>query len=237
MSNISSNDLNIFQQRLGYSFTNQELLVQALSHPSLRQHKLKNSNIKDNERFEFLGDSIIGFIITEIIFKNFAEYDEGKLATIKSHLVCKQALCKIAFKIDLAKYIIMTHGEEVSGGRTNLNNLENTIEALIAAIYLDSNIVITKTIVEKLWAELLLENDLTQASPKSALQEFVQKIGLAKPTYVLKAKEGSSHAPSFIVEAEIDSCNQLGYGSTIKNAEKDAATKLLKMLQESYNKL
>ena len=233
---ISSSDLSIFQQRLGYNFTNQELLVQALSHPSLRQHKLKNSIIKDNERLEFLGDSIVGFIITEIIFKDFIDYDEGKLAMVKSHLVCKQALCKIALKIDLASYIIMTYGEELSGGRTNSNNLENTIEALIAAIYLDSNIIVTKSIVEKLWGELFLENDLTQASPKSALQELAQKLGFAKPTYILQAKEGSSHAPSFTIEARVDTCSQLGYGSTIKSAEKDAATKLLQVLQQLYNK-
>jgi ribonuclease III len=228
---ISLEKLEELQKTLKYNFKNIDFLIQSLSHPSLRQHIQKHKIVKDNERLELLGDSIIGFVITEIIYKNFANYNEGKLATIKSHLICKEMLCKVAGKINLADYIIMTHGEEASGGRNNPNNIENATEALIAAIYLDSDIENTKLIVKNLWAEFFGNEDLTHTDPKSALQELVQSIGHTKPVYVVKSKSGSSHAPVFIVEVAINKHMATGEGHSIKAAEKIAAEKLLNILQ------
>ncbi|MGI4776309.1 MAG: ribonuclease III [Janthinobacterium lividum] len=231
-------DIEALQKNIGYNFNNIDLLVQSLSHPSLRQYRSAMNEVEiDNERLELLGDSIIGFIITEIIFKKYLDCSEGKLATIRSHLICKDTLCKVAKNIDLASYIIMTCGEEISGGRTNPNNLENAMEALIAAIYLDSDMSCTKFVVQKLWSNFLQSTNLTEADPKSALQEFVQKFGHSRPIYEIKDKSGPAHAPIFIVLVKALDHYQIGEGNSLKAAEKIAAKKLLKLLQHHNSHL
>ena len=151
---ISLEKIAALQNILKYNFKDQSILIQALSHPSLRQHVASSDDVTiDNERLELLGDSIIGFVITELIYKNFSNYNEGKLATAKSHLVCKDMLCQIGTKIDLGETIIMTHGEEISGGRHNPNNIENAVEAVMAAIYLDSDIETVAHVIKELWGE------------------------------------------------------------------------------------
>jgi ribonuclease III len=224
------------EKAINYYFNNQNLLLEALSHPSLRQHVTKNAPSRDYERLELLGDSIIGFVITEIIFKNYSNFDEGKLAKIKAYLVCKDMLCKVADTINLANYIIMTHGEEASGGRLNPNNIENTMEALIAAIYLDSNIDTVKLVIKDLWSDFLFNIDLSSSDPKTALQELSQSIDHNQPIYEVIQKEGSAHSPIFTVLVRVNQYEQKGQGRSVKAAEKDAAEKLLKLLEKSLAK-
>jgi ribonuclease III len=159
------------EQAVNYNFDNKDLLFEALSHPSLKQHDNLHKNY---ERLEFLGDAIISFIITEMLFKEFFVHDEGTLAKIRAYLVSKELLCKVADKINLADYIIMTHGEQALGGRKNPNNIENTMEALIAAIYLDSNLTVTQKIIVNLWGEFISVKNLADYDPKSTLQELAQ---------------------------------------------------------------
>ncbi|WP_342259443.1 ribonuclease III [Candidatus Tisiphia endosymbiont of Metellina segmentata] len=215
------------EQDIGYNFNNKALLLEALSHPSLKQHVLKHGIQKNYERLELLGDAIINFIITEILFKNFSTYDEGKLAKIRAYLVCKESLCKVAAKINLSDYIIMTHGEEVLGGRQNPNNIENTMEALIAAIYLDSNIDTTQKIVYNLWYEFISITDLADYDPKTTLQELAQKKGIERPVYEVIKREGSPHASIFTVLVKMEAYQQTGTGHSVKEAEKVAARKLM----------
>lgn len=221
---------------INYNFTNKDLLIEALSHPSLKQHIPKNGIQKNYERLELLGDAIINFAITEILFKNNSTYDEGKLAKIRSYLVSKELLCKIAARISLSDYIIMTSGEEILGGRKNLNNIENTMEALIAAIYLDSNIDNTKQIIYNLWQEFISITDLTDYDPKSTLQELAQKHGIGKPVYEVLKKEGLAHSPIFTIIVRMELNNTLNYtetatGHTVKEGEKNAARKLINILK------
>ncbi|WP_425363326.1 ribonuclease III [Candidatus Tisiphia endosymbiont of Hybos culiciformis] len=218
------------EQDIGYSFNNKDFLLEALSHPSLKQHVLKHGIQKNYERLEWLGDAIISFVITEILFKNFSTYDEGKLAKIRACLVCKESLCKVAARINLADYIIMTCGEELLGGRQNPNNIENTMEALIAAIYLDSNIDTIKKIIYDLWYEFIDIIDLADYDPKSTLQELAQKKGTAKPVYQVIKREGSPHATTFTVLVQMDEYQQTGTGHSVKEAEKVAARKLMNYL-------
>ena len=218
------------EQSIGYNFHDNNLLIESLSHPSLKQHSVKNAYIKNYERLELLGDSILCFIITEILFKNFSTHTEGKLAKIRSHLICKETLCKIANKLNLADYIIMTHGEELSGGRANSNNIENTMEALIAAIYLDSNIDVVKTIIYNLWSESLSNTDLIGFDPKTTLQELVQSKFGCKPIYEVIKKEGLAHSSLFTVIVKIHHYKETGQGYSIKKAEKEASQKLLNIL-------
>lgn len=219
------------EQDIGYSFNNKDFLLEALSHPSLKQHTLKYGIQKNYERLELLGDTIISFVITEILFKNFSTYDEGKLAKIRAYLVCKELLCKVAAKINLSDYIIMTYGEELLGGRQNPNNIENTMEALIAAIYLDSNIDTIKKIIYDLWHEFIDIIDLADYDPKSTLQELAQRKGTKKPVYQVIKREGSPHSSIFTVLVQMDEYQQTGTGHSVKEAEKAAARKLMNYLK------
>lgn len=224
-----NNNFDKLEQSLNYKFKNRSLLEEALSHPSLKQIDENSSNY---ERFEFLGDSILGFLVTEMIFSKYREYDEGDLAKLKAYVVSHDILVKIAKELSLADYIIMTIGEENSGGRENSNNLENTLEALIAGIYLDSNIDQTRQIVNHLW-RLYIENvDPNMANPKSALQEFSQDQNHSIPSYQVIKREGAVHAPIFTVQVTAMNQSTESTGHSIKEAEKKAALKMLKNLQE-----
>jgi ribonuclease III len=216
------------EKLLGYNFKDKNLLIEALSHPSLKQHS--SSQYVDYERLEFLGDAILSFLITEILFSNFADYDEGKLAKIRAYLVCKETLCKVAAKLNLSNYIIMTQGEELSGGRDNPNNIEDATEALIAAIYLDSDINIARKIVQNLWADFIVVKDLTNYDPKTPLQEWAQSKGFPVPIYKVINKKGASHSTTFTVSVTVKGHSQTGTGHSIKEAEKDAARELLRTI-------
>jgi ribonuclease III len=217
------------EQSLNYKFKNISLLEEALSHPSLKQIDEANPNY---ERFEFLGDSILGFVVTEMIFSKYREYDDGGLAKLKAYVVSHDILVKIAKDLNLADYIIMTAGEENSGGRENSNNLENALEALIAGIYLDSNIDQTRQIVNRLWQHHIENVDPNMANPKSALQEFLQDQNHSIPSYQVIKREGAVHAPIFTVQVKAMNQSANGTGHSIKEAEKNAALKMLKNLQE-----
>lgn len=227
--NIISTSPALLEERLCYNFNDKNLLKEALTHPSVKQRSLKNNNKQKNyERLELLGDSILNFLVTEILFKNFSDYDEGQLAKIKAYTVSKEVLCLVAAKINLASYIIMTYGEEVSGGRKNPNNIENTMEALIAAIYLDSNIDVIRNMISGLWLEFISITDLANYDPKTTLQEWVQSHGHGnKPVYELVKREGAAHSSIFTILVKIPHHQQLGYGQSVKEGEKDAARKLL----------
>ncbi|MFK7968008.1 MAG: ribonuclease III [Rickettsiaceae bacterium] len=223
---FSKNYITKLEQSINHKFKNIDLIHEALSHPSLKQYESEQWQ-KDYERFEILGDAILGFIITEILFHTYKKSDEGKIAKIKSHLVSKETICNVAKKINLANFIIMTKGEEDTGGRSNPNNVENTMEALIAAIYLDSNIETTKKIIIKLWSEFLHNFDLNQIDPKTSLQEWSQGNQHGMPHYEIVSKKGSDHMPRFTVCVYAGPHKETGHGNSIKNAEKEAAKKLL----------
>ncbi len=215
------------EDKIDHKFKDISLLTEALSHPSLKQHC---TNTKDYERLELLGDSLLGFIISEMIFNNFSKYQEGQIAKIKAYAVSKDTIVKIAKTLDLARYIIMTEGEEKSHGRENPNNLENVMEALIAAIYLDAGITKTKKFVNKLWYEYIHDLDFDTIDPKSALQELTQHLYHNTPLYKVIDKSGPMHSPTFTVQVSTSSYSQTAYGKTIKEAEKEAALKLLQIL-------
>ena len=137
------NILKEFQEIIGYKFSNEEYLRVALTHSSFA-HENKDKNTKFNERLEFLGDSVLGLIVSKYIFENFPELPEGKLTKMRAAVVCEKALYECAVNIDLGKYIILGKGEEHTGGRTRPSILSDAYEALIAAIYLDSNLDVVR---------------------------------------------------------------------------------------------
>ena len=224
-----TNNFVQLEKDLNYKFKNLSLLEEALSHPSLKQI----DNTKPNyERFELLGDSILGFLVTEMIFNRFDNYTEGNIAKIKAYVVSRDTLVKIANTLNLAEHIIMTVGEEHSGGRTNSNNIENTMEALIAAIYLDSNIERTREIVNILWADHIENINFSAADPKTYLQELLQHKIQKMPIYEVIKQMGPMHAPTFTVQVQAGDLLQTGEGHSIKEAEKNAARKMLNKLSE-----
>ncbi len=226
---VMTNSFTQLEKALNYKFKNLALLEEALSHPSLKQ--IANNKI-NYERFELLGDSILGFLVTEMIFNRFDNYAEGTIAKIKAYVVSRDTLVKVANTLNLAEYIIMTNGEEHSGGRVNSNNIENTMEALLAAIYLDSNLEKTREIVNTLWADHIENIDFSVADPKTYLQEWLQHEAQQMPTYEVIKQDGPMHAPIFTVQVHAGGASQIGTGNSIKDAEKNAARKMLKELNQ-----
>jgi ribonuclease-3 len=217
--------LQKLQQKLGYIFNNVDLLIEALTHPSIKQN---DKSTEDYERLELLGDAVLNFIITEYIFHHFVDYNEGQLAKMRSSLVCKDAICQVAEMIDLDEYIIMTKGEEYSGGRDNPNNLENSMEAIIAAIYLDGGMEVATKIVLGIWDDFLSGKKVMIQDPKTTLQEWSQENSFGLPKYELISKDGYDHAPVFKVKVSVGNLPpQYGINKSIKRAEKNAAQEML----------
>ncbi|MBL3284716.1 Ribonuclease 3 [Rickettsiales endosymbiont of Paramecium tredecaurelia] len=221
------------QSRLGYRFKKPELLIEALSHPSLKH--IRKVKVKDYQRLEFLGDAVLSFFITEFLFRKNPRQNEGSLAKMRSFLVCKDAIAQVANSIELSKYILMTAGEESSGGRDSKNNIENSMEAVIGALYLDAGIERARKIVLTLWHELLLQVDVVKTyDPKTELQELCQaQKTIVWPEYELVKKDGPDHAPIFHVRLRAMNYEVMASGSSMKTAQKDAALRLLNLIKSS----
>lgn len=223
MNNKFNNKFIELEKLLDYKFSNISLLEEALSHPSLKQ--IDNSSVH-YERFELLGDSILGFLVTEMIFNKFVHCEEGIIAKTKAYAVSCETIVEVANSLDLSNYIIMTKGEENSGGRLNRNNIENTMEALLAAIYLDAGMEKTRKIVQKLWAKHINNIDFSLSDPKTFLQELLQKTH-DFPIYKVIKKEGAVHEPIFTIQVNSKKFSAIGVGKSIKEAEKAAAKKMI----------
>lgn len=218
---------SILESAINYRFNDVAKLEEALTHPSMTL-QTKTSDAKNYERFEILGDALLGFIITEMLFHQFPNYKESYIAKYKAHLVSKTILYQVAQDINLQDYILMTKGEANDGGRENVNNMENALEALIGAIYLDSNDYHNvKNIVRKLWSKYTQDIDLKKIDPKTFLQEWSQSNNYGLPIYEVIAKTGLTHSPKFVVQVKVGSHNAQGQGQSIKKAEKNAAMKFL----------
>lgn len=227
---INKTKLNGLKVALNYDFKDDKLLIEALSHPSLN-HNLTNSKPSFSyERLEFLGDTVLNLIISEILFKLYPAYNEGKLAKLRASLVCREQISKIARLINLAPHILMTDGEEKSGGRNNISNLENVMEAIIGAIYLDGGIIAAKQTVTILWQATLDAPAQLYNDPKSELQELVQGQKWPIPHYELVNQTGDAHNPSFQIKVSAGGAIAMAIGNSKKIAEKEAAKLLIQIL-------
>lgn len=215
--------------KINYTFKNTQLLHQALTHPSL----CKNKDVQNYERLEFLGDSIISMLISEIIYLKFPMLSEGQLSVILSNLINTNAMADIAINIGLSEDLKMDYGEEKNGGRQNLKNLENCLESLIAAVYLDSDFNTVKNLVHDLWIDKINNLELiTTRDAKSLIQEWAQKNGKPLPIYRLIEQVGSAHEPIFTIELTVEGLNPVvSKGKSKKQAEIYAAQKLLELIK------
>ncbi len=228
---ISSDELTQIYHKLQYSFHTPQFLIEALSHPSLHQHK-HHRNATIYERLEFLGDGILSMVISELIYHRYGNDDEGDLAKKRAYLVSSDVLSAIAQQLNLAEHIIMADGEEKNGGRKNQSTLEDIMEAIIAAIYLDSDFITVKDWIEKIWGDKLLKNPPVAYDSKTMLQEWSQGHSLPIPCYEVLEKIGSAHAPEFVVQVSVPGHPEFTAKATsIKKAEKRAAKKMLQNLE------
>ena len=215
------------QKRIDYNFNDATLLHAALTHKSyLRRRYDDHKAPSPFERMEFLGDSILGFIVSKELFARHPEEQEGKLSKLKSKIVSETYLTLKANAIDLGKYVLLSPEEQQSGGASKASILSDTMEALICAIYLDSGIAAAGRFI-KHYVLLDYEATVTRdelVNYKSILQEFMQGKNQEPPRYVTIAEEGPEHSKTFVVEVRIGSkLLGTGKGSTKKNAHQEAA--------------
>ena len=216
------------EKTLNYNFKNKLLLQEALTHPSM---SFNQKHIFNNERLEFLGDTVLSLVIGEYLFKTFPNEEEGKLSNKKHFLVSKEVLSSIAKEINLGSYLILSNGEEATHGRENINNLENAMEAVIGAVFLDSSFEAIKSIILKLWNKLLKSH--IEKDPKTALQELIQKKFKCLPEYKLIKTELVDKIDMFTIELSIkDVAEKLVMtGTNTKHIEKELAKNMLLKLK------
>jgi ribonuclease-3 len=217
----------MIEEKIGYKFKNPQLLKQALTHPSSK----KNRNEKDYERLEFLGDSVLGLLVSEILYSGFPNENEGKLAKRRAAIVCRDSLYNVAKHFSLGEYLILGVGEIQIGGRDNKANLENALEALIAAIYLDGGIESARSFVKKFFADFINNMEKPPKDPKSQLQEWAQAKGMEIPKYEVLSIIGPSHEPEIEIELTVGEYKERHKASSRKEAERLAAEKLLNKIE------
>jgi len=213
--------MNPLEQRLKYKFRNPLLLAEALTHPSLG-HETQRHHF-DNQRLEFLGDAVLQLIFTEWLFDHFPNSCEGQLTKMRSCLVSREGLKMHAERLDLGKHLMMGRGEEASGGRERISALSDAYEALIGAIYLDSDYVTTRRIVLTEARDDLenLELDPPDQNPKGRLQELLQSISPVSPTYPIIDAQGPEHLKNFVARVV---WNGLELGEGAGRSKKEAET-------------
>ncbi len=218
-------------QKIGLDFNTPELLDTALTH--------RSAGSRNNERLEFLGDSALGFIIAEDLFKRFPEADEGILSRLRASLVNQSSLADLARKLQLGDYLVLGSGELKSGGFRRDSILSDALEAIMGAIVLDKGMNGCRQWVLSLFAESLqtLSPSAKDKDPKTRLQELLQSNGQALPVYELSATEGQPHQQQFYIECKVDSLSRsgLGAGSSRKKAEQQAAEKVLEQISGMFS--
>jgi ribonuclease-3 len=218
--------LSELEQKVGYSFRSRALLDRALTHRSFANERAAE-NCRHNEAMEFLGDSVLGFVVSAWLLEQFPELSEGKLSKIKSYLVSGASLVELSEELDLGRYILLNRGEEKTGGRRKRALLADAYEALIGAIYIDGGVAVADKFLRREMRYKLKAIDpaaMIGADYKSALQERLQASGLPSPEYVVIEVLGPDHRRTFRVELRIAGCAlTLGEGHTIKIAQQEAA--------------
>jgi ribonuclease III len=229
------------EKRLDYTFKDKELLRDALTHKSFNEGVKKG--LPDNEKLEFLGDSVISLVITDYLYKNLSHLDEGELSKVKAHLVSTNTLTKISRSINLSEYAFLGKGEEKNDGRNNKKICASLLEALIGAIYLDSSFKVTSSIVIAFFRELLdkfSEKEVKINDYKSELQELIQKKKNYLPVYKIIEETGKPPNVIFTAAVYIENAEiGRGTGNNKRKAEQDAAYNALKNIDETvdYEKL
>ncbi len=219
----------MIEEKLGYKFKNPQLLSMALAHSSYANEL----SIESNERLEFLGDAVLGCVVSRFLYDNYPESSEGVLSKMKGAIVSRTYIARFARELGMDKIIMLGKGEEQTGGRERDSNLGGTFEALLGAVYLDGGFKRASDIVTKLLKRSLKELEIFE-DHKTRLQEFVQKQFKVIPKYRVIREEGPPHDKSFVVEVKIGK-KPVGKGSgkNKKEAEQEAAKEALHNLSSA----
>lgn len=222
--------LSELEQKIGYSFRSRALLDRALTHRSFANERV-GENCQHNEALEFLGDSVLGFVVSAWLLERFPDLSEGKLSKMKAYLVSESRLVEIAEALDLGSYILLNRGEEKTGGRRKRALLADAYEALIGVIYVDGGITVAERFLRRELRQKLMGIDpasMIGADYKSALQEKLQAAGGPGPDYAVVEVQGPDHRRIFRVELRIKGrAIATGEGHTIKLAQQEAARSAL----------
>ncbi|MCD1627240.1 MAG: ribonuclease III [Paracoccaceae bacterium] len=224
-----SADLKALEGRIGHVFQRPELLVRAVTHSSM-----SSATRDDNQRLEFLGDRVLGLVMAEALLAHDRAATEGQLAPRYNALVRKEACADVARQIDLGDVLKLGRSEMISGGRRKLALLGDAMEAVIAAVYLDSGFEAARTVILQLWGDRIgtVEQDARDA--KTALQEWAQARGLPPPNYIELHRSGPDHAPVFTMSAQLDNGEaESATAGSKRQAEQAAAKALLDRLESA----
>ena len=231
-------DLDVLESEIGYKFRNRDLLVRTLTHKSrIYEKNTPGITQDDNEQLEFLGDSILGFIVSEYLVRRYPTHPEGKLSKLKAHLVSSAWLHECAQRLKLGDYLLLGRGEEMSGGREKRALLADALEAVIAGIYIDGGIDVTRRFVETCIAPetaTVGENgEIIVSDFKSALQETAQALKLPQPKYMILGEHGPEHSKTFTVEVRVGKeWVSRAEGNSKKSAGQRAAQLVLQQLTD-----
>ena len=221
-------DLVQLQTTLAYQFKNTQLLKQALTHRSF--------GVDNNERLEFLGDALLDLIVGESLFNQHPGADEGNLSRLRSSIVNKSALAGIGREWNLGEHMLLGAGELKSGGRSRDSILADTVEAVVAAVYLDGGLAACRKLVDAWTLEFVRNPEARQTKDaKTRLQEKMQASGHGLPDYQVLAIEGEAHAQSFLVECRVEGLERVhrGRGRSKRAAEQQAALETLRSLESA----
>lgn len=233
---LMAEPLEQLEAAIGYTFQDRPCLVRALTHKSRELSRTPGQGSADNEQLEFLGDSILGFLVSEWLLETLPHLPEGHLSKRKAQLVSTDHLYAVARRLDLGSYLLLGRGEELSGGRDKKALLADAVEAVLAAVYLDGGLEAARRFVFR--SVLAGVDPLAEAEPavtdyKTALQERAQALRLPAPRYHIVRELGPEHAKRFTVEARLGSMNSgEAEGTTKKGAEQKAAQLLLAQLPD-----
>jgi ribonuclease-3 len=214
-------------KKLNYQFKDPQFLKIALTH--------RSKGGEHNERLEFLGDSIVNFVIAEVLYKQFPKATEGELSRWRAHLVNRETLADLAKEFELGRYLFLGPGELRSGGHERQSILSCAMEAIIGAVYSDGGFEIAREKILE-WYETLLQSLSSAAShkdPKTLLQEYLQSCRLALPAYHVETISGEAHQQIFTVSCKVQGMDEytLGKGTSRRRAEQDAAQAMLTILK------
>ena len=222
--------INELEAAIGYRFRNITLLQNALAHSSYANERWHNS-LMSNERLEFLGDSILGMLVADHLYRNFPDRPEGELTRMRADMVCERALASVANGLQLGRHLMLGKGEEQGGGRSRNSILADAVESVIAACYLDGGMDAAIAFVQKFILVNVPVRKLKNADYKTALQELVQQKKNQQLLYRLAGESGPDHDKQFQVELLLNGqVIGVGIGSSKKRAEQEAARVALEHL-------
>lgn len=229
MAAAAKSTLEALQDILGHSFTDEDLLEQALRHASTTEQRTKS-----NERLEFLGDRVLGLVIAETLYAQFPSEEEGELARRFAGLTSREALTRIADDINLVDFAYTQTVDAETLARSHASVASDTMEAVLGALYLDGGLDIAGAFVQKHWDALIGEDIEPPKDAKTALQEWAQARALGLPQYTIVNRTGPDHAPTFTIRVMVKDFGVAdGAGSSRRNAEQEAAAELLAQLEKT----